>query len=92
MNRVSFVLSVMQDEETTDCCVTKEFHSVQCIFYPVKEEEREVPIESTVTSRGTSTSAGSSAADQPELQSADGSLCECLCNCYGCQRLMKRLH
>ncbi|KAM3614328.1 uncharacterized protein V6R79_012807 [Siganus canaliculatus] len=30
------------EEPIQDCCVTTEFNTSQCIFYPVKEEEREV--------------------------------------------------
>ncbi|XP_037532297.1 zinc finger protein 576.2, partial [Nematolebias whitei] len=42
-------------ETTRDCPVTTEFNSNQCIFYPVKEEERETLLE---TSRGSSTPEG----------------------------------
>ncbi|XP_070690929.1 uncharacterized protein [Pempheris klunzingeri] len=36
---------LMESGETTrDCCITPEFNTSQCVFYPVKEEEREVPL------------------------------------------------
>ncbi|XP_070767983.1 zinc finger protein 576, tandem duplicate 1 [Enoplosus armatus] len=39
-------------ETTRDCRVTPEFNTNQCIFYPVKEEEREVLLEAAQTNSG----------------------------------------
>ncbi|KAM9723891.1 zinc finger protein 576, tandem duplicate 1 isoform 2-T2 [Menidia menidia] len=41
------------DDATGDCRVTPEFNSSQCIFYPVKEEEKEVMLETTQLNRST---------------------------------------
>ena len=69
------MFSVIQTGETiNDSCITPEFNTNQCIFYPVKEEERELLLGATQTSRGSLTPEGSSV--QTELQSADPALCE----------------
>lgn len=60
-------------ERTTDCCILPEFNTSQCIFYPVKEEEREVLVESAGTSRNPE---GSHDANQTESQTADCDICE----------------
>ncbi|XP_060938065.1 uncharacterized protein LOC133014814 [Limanda limanda] len=68
---------LIQTRETiNDSCITPEFNPNQCIFYPVKEEERELLLGATQTSRGSSTPEGSSVAHQTELQSADPALYE----------------
>ncbi|KAF0045266.1 hypothetical protein F2P81_001795 [Scophthalmus maximus] len=61
----------MQSGETSDCCITPEFNTNQCIFYPVKEEEREVLLGATQTSRQSLDHEVSGAAHQTELQCAD---------------------
>uniref|UniRef100_A0A3P8TRK1 C2H2-type domain-containing protein n=1 Tax=Amphiprion percula TaxID=161767 RepID=A0A3P8TRK1_AMPPE len=67
-----FGLSVMDSEETTrDSRITPEFNTNQCIFYPVKEEEREVLLGAPQTSRGSSTPEESGDANQTEHQTAD---------------------
>ncbi|XP_037836330.1 uncharacterized protein LOC108245979 isoform X2 [Kryptolebias marmoratus] len=64
-------IPLIESAETRDCRVTPEFNSNQCIFYPVKEEEREVLLG---TSRGRSTPEGSdnptqaANCDAPEYQ------------------------
>lgn len=63
-------------ETTRDSCITPEFNSSQCIFYPVKEEEREVLVGAPQTSRGSSTPEGTGDASQPEHQTADCDSCE----------------
>uniref|UniRef100_A0A669EHA0 C2H2-type domain-containing protein n=1 Tax=Oreochromis niloticus TaxID=8128 RepID=A0A669EHA0_ORENI len=62
------ILAVEVGERTTDCCILPEFNTSQCIFYPVKEEEREVLVESAGTSRNPE---GSHDANQTESQTAD---------------------
>ncbi|KAM4735406.1 LOW QUALITY PROTEIN: zinc finger protein 576, tandem duplicate 1 [Anableps anableps] len=65
-----------EDGETAkDCRVTPDFNSKQCIFYPVKEEEREVLLGATQTSTGSSTPDGSGNPNPTDHQSAD-------CNAY----------
>uniref|UniRef100_A0A3B3V7S6 Zinc finger protein 420-like n=1 Tax=Poecilia latipinna TaxID=48699 RepID=A0A3B3V7S6_9TELE len=54
-----FTFSVTEDGETTrDSSVTPDFNSNQCIFYPVKEEEREVLLGATQTITESSTPEG----------------------------------
>ncbi|KAK5601567.1 hypothetical protein CRENBAI_023943 [Crenichthys baileyi] len=61
-----------ENEETMKVCrVTPDFNSNQCIFYPVKEEVREVLLEATTTSTGSSTPEGSGNANPTDHQSAD---------------------
>lgn len=62
------ILAVEVGERTTDCCILPEFNTSQCIFYPIKEEEREVLVESAGTSRNPE---GSHDANQTESQTAD---------------------
>uniref|UniRef100_A0A3Q3NMR3 Uncharacterized LOC113122645 n=1 Tax=Mastacembelus armatus TaxID=205130 RepID=A0A3Q3NMR3_9TELE len=77
------VFSVMETGETSrDCSVTPEFNTNQCIFYPVKEEEREVLLGPAQTSRGSSTPEGSSDAHQTEHQTTDSTPRECLLFSY----------
>ncbi|XP_040901072.1 uncharacterized protein LOC121186413 isoform X2 [Toxotes jaculatrix] len=63
-------------EITRDCRVTPEFNTNQCIFYPVKEEEREVLLGATPTSTGSLTPEGSGAAHQIDHQTVDSTLHE----------------
>ena len=53
------------------CCVTPDFNANQCIFYPVKEEEREVLLGATQTNNGSLTTEASTDAQQTEDQTAD---------------------
>uniref|UniRef100_A0A3B4FCX6 Uncharacterized LOC102194173 n=1 Tax=Pundamilia nyererei TaxID=303518 RepID=A0A3B4FCX6_9CICH len=62
------ILAVEVGERTMDCCILPEFNTSQCIFYPIKEEEREVLVESAGTSRNPE---GSGDANQTESQTAD---------------------
>uniref|UniRef100_A0A1A7WF71 Zinc finger n=1 Tax=Iconisemion striatum TaxID=60296 RepID=A0A1A7WF71_9TELE len=58
-------IPLIESMETTGSCrLTPELNSNQCIFYPVKEEEREVLLGSTQASRGSSTPDGSSNINQ----------------------------
>uniref|UniRef100_A0A3Q1GE88 Uncharacterized LOC110960255 n=1 Tax=Acanthochromis polyacanthus TaxID=80966 RepID=A0A3Q1GE88_9TELE len=67
-----FGLSVVDSEETTrDSRITPEFNTNQCIFYPVKEEEREVLLGAPQTSRGSSTPEEPGDANQTEHQTPD---------------------
>ncbi|XP_054898224.1 uncharacterized protein LOC129367657 [Poeciliopsis prolifica] len=69
-------ISLTEDGETTkDISVTPDFNSNQCIFYPVKEEEREVLLGASQTITETSTPEGSANANPLDYQSAD-------CNAY----------
>lgn len=77
-NVFGLVFSAMQSGETSDCCITPEFNTNQCIFYPVKEEEREVLLGATQTSRQSLDHEVSGAAHQTELQCADSVSCESL--------------
>lgn len=73
------LLTVMESAETTrDCRVTPEFNTSQCIFYPVKEEEREVLLGASQTNSGDLTTETSSNALQTELQATDSNLGESL--------------
>ncbi|XP_053289385.1 uncharacterized protein LOC128450011 [Pleuronectes platessa] len=67
---------IQTGETINDSCITPEFNPKQCIFYPVKEEERELLLGATQTSRGSITPEGSSVAHQTELQSPDPALYE----------------
>ncbi|XP_071326730.1 zinc finger protein 576, tandem duplicate 1 isoform X2 [Trachinotus anak] len=58
-------------ETTSDCRITPEFNTNQCIFYPVKEEEREVLLGDTQTCRGSLMPEGYGVAHQTEPQTAD---------------------
>ncbi|KAG7242198.1 hypothetical protein INR49_024244, partial [Caranx melampygus] len=63
---------IMQSGETmNDCRISPEFNTNQCIFYPVKEEEREVLLGDTQSSRESLTPERSSAINQTELQTAE---------------------
>ncbi|XP_068999135.1 zinc finger protein 576, tandem duplicate 1 isoform X2 [Embiotoca jacksoni] len=66
------VSPLTESEETTrDCRITPEFNTNQCIFYPVKEEDREVLLGAAQTSRGSLTPEESGNANQTEHQTAD---------------------
>ncbi|XP_023124581.2 uncharacterized protein LOC111567590 [Amphiprion ocellaris] len=72
VNNDNTVAPLMDSEETTrDSRITPEFNTNQCIFYPVKEEEREVLLGAPQTSRGSSTPEESGDANQREHQTAD---------------------
>ncbi|XP_054478242.1 uncharacterized protein LOC129110106 [Anoplopoma fimbria] len=64
---------LMESGETTrdEGCITPEFNTNQCIFYPVKEEEREVLLGAVQTNSGNLTTGASSDAQQTELQETD---------------------
>ncbi|KAI3360446.1 hypothetical protein L3Q82_002341 [Scortum barcoo] len=67
--------SLMDNGETArDCHVIPEFNTNQCIFYPVKEEEREVLLGAAQTNNGTLTSGVSNDAPQTEHQTTDSNL------------------
>ncbi|CAK6976199.1 uncharacterized protein LOC121905269 [Scomber scombrus] len=53
------------------CRVTPDFNANQCIFYPVKEEEREVLLGAAQTNNGSLTTEASTDAQQTEDQTAD---------------------
>ncbi|XP_068425767.1 uncharacterized protein [Clinocottus analis] len=67
---------LMESEETTrdESCITPEFNPNQCIFYPVKEEEREVLLGAVQTCSGNLTTGASSDAQQIEHQETDHSI------------------
>lgn len=65
-------------ESTGDCCVIPDFSSSQCIFYPVKEEEREVLLGASQTNGENSNTGASSNALQTEIETADSNLGESL--------------
>ncbi|XP_072250572.1 zinc finger protein 576, tandem duplicate 1 isoform X2 [Leuresthes tenuis] len=68
---------LMETEETTrDCRVSPESNTSQCIFYPVKEEEREVLLGAPQNNRRSSTSDGSDDANQTGHQTAGHDACE----------------
>ncbi|TDH11992.1 hypothetical protein EPR50_G00066570 [Perca flavescens] len=69
---------LMESGETTrkEGCVTPEFNTNQCIFYPVKEEEREVLLGAVQTNSGDLTTGPPSDAQQMEHQAADSNLDE----------------
>lgn len=73
-NSSGFLLSVMEIGET--CRVTPDFNANQCIFYPVKEEEREVLLGAAQTNNGSLTTEASTDAQQTENQTADCNLSE----------------
>lgn len=55
-------------ERTADCRILPEFNTNQCIFYPVKEEEKEVLVGSADSSRNPE---GSNDENQTESLTAD---------------------
>ncbi|KAM4568068.1 zinc finger protein 576, tandem duplicate 1 [Fundulus diaphanus] len=63
--------STENGETTKDCRLPPDFNSSQCIFYPVKVEEREVLLGASQTSTGSSTPEGSGNAEPSDLQNAD---------------------
>ncbi|XP_020511873.2 uncharacterized protein [Labrus bergylta] len=63
---------VMNRGETRDGHVTPEFSTNQCIFYPVKEEEREVLVGAAQTNNEDLSTGSSSETQQTELQATDG--------------------
>ena len=74
-----FVLLVIESGETTsDCHVSPEFNTSQCIFYPVKEEEREVLLGAAQTNSGDLTTGTSTDAMQTEHQVTECDLGESL--------------
>uniref|UniRef100_A0A3Q2QD95 Uncharacterized LOC105932503 n=1 Tax=Fundulus heteroclitus TaxID=8078 RepID=A0A3Q2QD95_FUNHE len=67
-----FLFSATENGETAkDCRLPPDFNSNQCIFYPVKVEEREVLLGASHTSTGSSSPDGSGNAEPSDLQSAD---------------------
>ncbi|XP_034731245.1 uncharacterized protein LOC117946885 isoform X2 [Etheostoma cragini] len=64
---------LMENVETTrkEGCVTPEFYTSQCIFYPVKEEEREVLLGAVQTNSGDLITGTPSDAQQTKHQAAD---------------------
>lgn len=73
-----FVLLVIESGETTsDCHVTSEFSTSQCIFYPVKEEEREVLLGAAQTNSDLTTGTSTDAM-QTEHQTTECNLGESL--------------
>lgn len=65
------MFSVMESEEATkECRLSPEFNTNQCIFYPVKEEEREVLL-GAAQNRQSLTPEGCGAAHQAEHQTPD---------------------
>lgn len=73
-----FVLLVIESGETTsDCHVTSEFNTSQCIFYPVKEEERELLL-GTAQTNSDLTTGTSTDAMQTEHQATECNLGESL--------------
>ncbi|KAK9513577.1 hypothetical protein VZT92_027100 [Zoarces viviparus] len=64
---------LMESGETTrdESYITPEFNTNQCIFYPVKEEEREVLLGAVQTNGGNLTTGASSEAQQTEHQETD---------------------
>uniref|UniRef100_A0A3B5PY14 Uncharacterized LOC111608166 n=1 Tax=Xiphophorus maculatus TaxID=8083 RepID=A0A3B5PY14_XIPMA len=71
-NICGFSFSVTEDGDLTkDVSVTPDFNSNQCVFYPVKEEEREVLLGATQTITESSTPEGSANANPSDYQSAD---------------------
>lgn len=66
---VCFLPAVVESAETPrDCRVTPEFNTSQCIFYPVKEEEREVLVGGSQSSGENTATEMSHNAMQTELQ------------------------
>ncbi|XP_045901306.1 uncharacterized protein LOC123968526 isoform X1 [Micropterus dolomieu] len=64
--------TLMESGDTTrDCRVTPEFNTNHCIFYPVKEEEREVQLGDAQTNSGNLIMGASSDVQQTEHQAAD---------------------
>lgn len=61
-------------ETTRDCHMTPEFNSSQCIFYPVKEEEREVLVGAAPTSSENLPIGSSSNVQRPEHETKDSNL------------------
>lgn len=73
------LLSVMESGETTrDCRVSPEFNTRQCIFYPVKEEEREFLLGAAQANSGNLTTGISTDALQTEHQATESNLSESL--------------
>ncbi|XP_030013856.1 zinc finger protein 576, tandem duplicate 1 isoform X2 [Sphaeramia orbicularis] len=60
--------------ETTDCSVAPDFNTNQCIFYPVKEEEREVLLGAAQANTGCGSSGDSSSTHHTEHQTPDSNL------------------
>lgn len=60
----------------SDCRVTPEFNTNQCIFYPVKEEEREVLLGAAQTNNGNLTTEASGDAQRTEHEVTDSTLSE----------------
>lgn len=64
--------------ESGDCRVTPEFNTNQCIFYPVKEEEREVLLGAAQINNGNLTTGTSSDTLQIGHQATDTNLSKLL--------------
>lgn len=91
---VCFLPAVVECAETTrDCRVTPEFNTSQCIFYPVKEEEREVLVGGSQSSSEKTATEMSHNAMQTELHEGIHLANSCLflryCPFYG--RLWKNI-
>ncbi|KAM7382702.1 hypothetical protein PAMP_002421 [Pampus punctatissimus] len=65
---------LMENRET--CCVAPDFNANQCIFYPVKEEEKEVLLGAAQTNNGTLTTETSTDAPQTDDQTTEYNLHE----------------
>lgn len=65
-----FLLSVTESGVTTrdEGCITPVFNANQCIFYPVKTEEREVLLGAVQTSSGNLTTGASSDPQRPQRE------------------------
>lgn len=66
-------------EATKDCHNTPELNSDQCIFYPVKEEEREFLVGAAPTNSENLSIGSSSNVQHPEHQTKDSNLSESFC-------------
>lgn len=72
----------MEISETDRVCgVTPDFNTSQCIFYPVKEEEREVLLGAAETNPGRLSTQASVDVQQTQHHTADTSLREFLFSC-----------
>ncbi|XP_034553574.1 uncharacterized protein LOC117822775 [Notolabrus celidotus] len=75
VNVVNTSSSMINSGATTrDCNVPPEFNSNQCIFYPVKEEEREVPVGAAQTSSENVSIGSSNNVQHTEYQAKQSSL------------------
>ncbi|XP_067365870.1 uncharacterized protein [Channa argus] len=70
-NKNTATPSIESEGTSRDCCVSPEFNTNQCIFYPVKEEEREVLLGAAQTCGGSLSPEGFSDVLQTDLQAVD---------------------